>query len=152
MTTTTKITITTPPKLRLSIYLWIVLYVSVRHLSQSNSSSVITNLNIFSSYSFLLMAGWWTSYFCRCSFTLWESQNICRHCQKCCIRMTWKNPGHWLPEPNFTGHWDRALLKPVNLGLSWENRNNSGIGNLVPKFRMSGDWAPLSLNFDFCLW
>jgi len=42
------------------------LYIPVSPPSQSTPQIVVTNLLIFLSFSFLLVAVWWLSYSCRC--------------------------------------------------------------------------------------
>lgn len=120
MTTTTTTTITTTAtttlKLRHSDRVLILLHMSVSFSSQSQASlcepcTVTTGIHIFLSVSisFLVVAGYWLSYSYKCFLVLWESQNLCMHCQKYHILWFGNTWDIWLPEPNFVGHWATAL-------------------------------------------
>jgi len=41
-----------------------------------------------------------------------ESQNICMHCQKCCIFITWENSGHLVSQTEFCGTPGQSSFKP----------------------------------------
>lgn len=107
-------------KLRHSL---IFLYMSVPSLSPD---SEITNLHIFRflSYSFLLLAGRWQHYSCRCCLQTYGSQHVRTRRQKR-IFTTWINPGNLVSGTKFCGTPRRSSLKQVNLGPSSENGHES---------------------------
>ena len=76
-------------------------------------SSIITNLHSLLSlfYSFLLVAGWWLSYSCRCFLPLWENKNF-HTISEISYFHAWDI---WHPQLSSVGHQDRAL----NTHESW---------------------------------
>lgn len=63
---------------------------------------------------------WWLSYSCRCLLPLWDSQNVCTHCQKC-ISMTCKNPGHVVSQTKVCGTPGWSSLKPIKPQMCQQN-------------------------------
>jgi hypothetical protein len=84
---------------------------------------VITKLPIFLSlfYFFLLVAGEWISYSYWRSLWPCRSQNICVHCQKCRVFMTFKNLGCLAFWTKFCETLRQSFLKPTKLRVSWES-------------------------------
>jgi len=90
-----------------------------------SAGSTITNIYIFLSLSyFFLVASWCLSYsvdiFCHCGEV---KMFICidRSVVSLWLGKTWDI---WHHKPNFVIYGDRGLYKPIELGLSWENRTN----------------------------